>query len=150
MLRANLPVLAPDAPLIAGVALGSDALDGALARALGDETAFGGYCDALADVAFWTWFASRWETSTALRRVAVASLVTPLVAVVLVYFARGRAVEYPRPVAARNAQVALQVVLMMRALLRTANGGTLAPTYPASDAATQRPATPARKQTEKR
>ncbi|HEX6492612.1 MAG TPA: CDP-alcohol phosphatidyltransferase family protein, partial [Candidatus Dormibacteraeota bacterium] len=60
LLRANLPALTPDAPAWIGlVALATDLLDGGIARRTGDVTAFGGYGDALADIAFWTWYALR-------------------------------------------------------------------------------------------
>jgi hypothetical protein len=120
ILRANLPVLAPDTAVSGVVELGSDALDGALARAFGDETAFGGYCDVLADLAFWTWFAMRWETNPLVRRTEIASMLAPLVLVMAACFVRGRAFEHPRPIAGRNVQVAMQALLTVRALCRGA------------------------------
>jgi phosphatidylglycerophosphate synthase len=116
LLRANLPVLLPDSPMVAVLALASDFVDGTVARALDDETAFGAYCDALADVAFWTWFAARFETNALLRRTAVAMTILPPLVVTAAYLARGRTLDYPRPVLGRNVYVALQTLLTLRAI----------------------------------
>ncbi|MGH7751126.1 MAG: CDP-alcohol phosphatidyltransferase family protein, partial [Candidatus Dormibacteria bacterium] len=116
LLRANLPALLPDTPTVAVLALATDFVDGQLARALDDETAFGAYGDALADVAFWTWFAGRFETNSMLRRTALAMTILPPVAVTAAYLARGRTLDYPRPLLGRKIHVALQALLTLRAI----------------------------------
>ena len=74
LLRANLPAMVrPPSPWTAIAALTTDWADGWLARR-GDDTAFGGYADALADVAFWTWYVGYHEPSRALRTVAYGRL----------------------------------------------------------------------------
>lgn len=119
LVRANLPALAPEAPAWTGVvALATDLLDGVVARRTGDATAFGGYADALADIAFWSWFALRREDDAALRALCVGVWAAPAVAVTAAYIALGRAVDYPRPAALRTLSVALQLVLTVRALTR--------------------------------
>ena len=119
LLRANLPALLPDAPAVGILALASDYLDGRLTRALPDQTAFGAYCDALADVAFWAWFAARREPNTMLRLMALLASLAPPLAVTAAYFIRGRSLDYPRPLLRRNLQVALQAVLALRDLRRS-------------------------------
>ena len=119
LVRANLPALAPEAPAWTGVvALATDLLDGVVARRSGDATAFGGYADALADIAFWSWFALRREDDAALRALCVGVWAAPAVAVTAAYVALGRAVDYPRPAALRTLSVALQAVVTARALSR--------------------------------
>lgn len=82
LLRANLPALAPEAGRWLGAAaLGLDLADGRLARARHTETVFGHYADALADTAFWTWYARRHEPSRLLRAAALAAWAAPVVAV---------------------------------------------------------------------
>lgn len=116
LLRANLPVLLPESPALGTLALASDYIDGRLARTLPDETAFGAYCDALADVAFWTWFAARREPNTMVRLTALTASLGPPVAVAAAYFVCGRTVDYPRPLWGRNLYVALYAVLALRDL----------------------------------
>jgi CDP-alcohol phosphatidyltransferase len=123
LLRANLPALAPDAPAWTGLAaLATDLLDGGIARRTVDTTAFGGYADALADVAFWTWYAVRHEEHAPLRALCIAVWVSPASALTVAYLALGRAVDYPRPSALRDVSVALQIVLTLRALSRAGSG----------------------------
>jgi hypothetical protein len=71
LLRANLPSLSLSAaPWTAGVALLTDVLDGQLARARKEETAFGAYADPLADLVFWNWYVFRNESSPMIRAAA--------------------------------------------------------------------------------
>jgi len=119
LLRANLPALAPEAPAwIGAVALATDLVDGGIARRTSGVTAFGGYGDALADVAFWTWYASRHEDQAWLRALCAGVWLTPGAAVTAAYLALGRAVDYPRPIGLRNLSVALQLLLTVRAVSR--------------------------------
>jgi phosphatidylglycerophosphate synthase len=116
LLRGNLPAMVtPPAPWTAGLALVTDWADGRLARRSG-ETAFGGYADAMADIAFWTWFAKHHEQNRVLRQLATAVWLAPAFAITAAYFFRGGAVEVDRPVAMRNVSVALQVAVAVRAL----------------------------------
>jgi phosphatidylglycerophosphate synthase len=118
LLRANLPAFAPEAGRWLGAAaLGLDLADGRLARAGRTETVFGQYADALADTAFWTWYAYRQEPSRLLRAAALATWAVPVLAVTTLSVARGRMVDPPRPAVARPA-AAMQAVLALRALLR--------------------------------
>jgi hypothetical protein len=119
LLRANLPALAPEGPAwIGAAALATDLLDGGIARRNGVTTAFGGYGDALADAAFWTWYARRHEDGARLRALCITVWLAPAAAVTAAYLARGRAVDYPRPAGLRNLSVALQLLVTFRALGR--------------------------------
>lgn len=122
LLRANLPALvrAP-APWSALVALASDFGDGWLARR-GTPTAFGGYADALGDIAFWTWFVWHHEPRRPIRMLATGLWLGPGLAITVAYFVRGTAVEPPRMVAVRNVSVALQAAVALRALSRREPG----------------------------
>jgi phosphatidylglycerophosphate synthase len=123
LVRANLPALAPEAPAWIGlVALATDLLDGGIARHTADATAFGGYGDALADVAFWSWYALRLEEDIALRALCIGVWAAPAVVVTAAYLALGRAVDYPRPAGLRALSVTLQVLLTVRALTRAGSG----------------------------
>jgi len=123
LLRANLPALAPEAPAWLGlVALATDLLDGGIARRTGGATAFGGYGDALADIAFWTWYALRHEDDAALRGLCIGVWLAPATVVTVADLSLGRAVDYPRPVGIRNLSVALQLVLTLRAVSRGGSG----------------------------
>lgn len=110
LLRANLPVTAA-APVLA---MASDVADGWLARR-GCVSAFGGYADALADVTFWTRFASR-RGSRLLAGLALAGWAAPAAAITVAYFARGGTVDYPRPLWVRRLSAGLQCVIALRAL----------------------------------
>ena len=124
LLRANLPALAaPDAPLLAPVALASDYLDGLLARR-GRETAFGAYADGLADIAFWSWFVAKNEPSTLLRAVALSLWVAPATVVTVAYFKGGRSLDYPRPQAYRLLSVGCQLLVAARSITRDRAGMT--------------------------
>ena len=115
--RANLPVIAPARPRWLGAAaLGSDLLDGALARRLGTETPFGAYADALADATFWTWYAGGDADSRPIRLASLTAWALPVIAVTTASLARGRMVDPPRSRVLRPA-AALQLVLALRALL---------------------------------
>ena len=118
--RANLPTQAHRwwLPVLA---LASDLADGRIARKLGTETSFGASADALADAAFWTWFALRHEPDARLRAAAVLAWVLPALAVTTGSVGRGRMIDAPRPVLLRPAAT-LQAVLTGRAVLRHAHG----------------------------
>lgn len=119
LFRANLPVLGGPPRWLPVLALGTDILDGRLARHTGGETAFGRYADSLADAVFWIWFTLRHEPSRALRIVALAAWAAPVVLVTVVSIAGGRMVDAPRPALLRPA-AAMQAILAARALLRPA------------------------------
>lgn len=124
LVRANLPALVTGAaPWTGIVALATDRIDGRLARRAG-ETAFGAYADALADVAFWTWFAHRHERDRRVRLLATTVWLTPATLVTLAYLLSGRSVDYPRPAAVRTLSVGMQVLLTLRALTRRCGGRT--------------------------
>ena len=114
IVRANLPAVVGYRPWLGAAAAATDKVDGIVARRVG-PTFFGHYADALADAAFWAWFARRSGTSRRLVAVAGAAWVAPVVAVTAGSFASGRMVEAPRPRLLRPA-AALQVVLAARAL----------------------------------
>lgn len=112
--RASLPAFGPGR-WAGAAAVAGDVLDGVLARGRGDVTAFGAYADALADTAFWTWFAARYEPSRVLRAAVLATWAAPAVAVTGASLALGRMAEAPRPAVIRPA-AALAAVLAARAL----------------------------------
>jgi hypothetical protein len=115
VLRANLPALGRRVgPWLGPVAIATDLADGRLARRLDAETMFGGYADALADAAFWTWFATRYEPNRWFRAAAIVAWAAPVGAVTAASLARGRFVTVPRPRILRPA-AALQLVLAVRA-----------------------------------
>jgi Phosphatidylserine synthase len=115
--RANLPVLAAGRPRWLGfAALGSDLLDGALARRLGSQSAFGAYADSLADAAFWIWYTIRDPRSRPVRLAGLAAWALPVLAVSGISVRRGRMLDAPRPRVLRPA-AALQLVLALRAPL---------------------------------
>ena len=118
MLRANLPAIwrGPQRWLPA-VALASDLADGRLARRTGGETPFGAQADALADAAFWTWFAIHYEPSRWVRTTALAAWAAPVAAVTAASIQRGRMLDAPRPVMLRPA-AAMQAIIAVRALVR--------------------------------
>jgi hypothetical protein len=114
--RANLPTLTGGwwSPVLA---LGSDLADGRLARTLSTTSPFGASADAVADAAFWTWYALRHEPSRPVRAVALLVWVLPVIAVTAASVGRGRMVDAPRPVLFRPA-AAMQAILAVRAILR--------------------------------
>jgi len=118
IVRANLPAagIGPGRWLGA-LALATDLTDGWLARRRHAETMLGGYADALADAAFWTWFAIRHEPNRALRAAALVAWAAPVVTVVAASIARGRIVDVPQPIVLRPA-AALQATLAVRAAAR--------------------------------
>jgi hypothetical protein len=114
--RANLPALARGwwLPILA---LGSDVADGRLARGLGTASPFGASADALADAAFWAWYARCHEPSRAIRAAAVLAWVAPVLTVTTISVSRGQMIDSPRPVVLRPA-AALQAALTIRAIRR--------------------------------
>lgn len=118
LLRASLPALedrlGPALPLIG---LATDFLDGKIARATDTVTPFGRDADFLADAALWNWYATRHETSPALRVAAAAVWLLPVAAVAASSFASGAMTEVPRSPWIRPA-AALEVILAARALRR--------------------------------
>lgn len=116
LLRGNLAVLGGGLGRWRAVlALASDLLDGRLARRAGTETSFGAHADSLADAAFWTWFARRYERSRRVRIAALAAWGVPVVAVTATSIWRGRMLDTPRPVLLRPA-AAMQAVVAVRAV----------------------------------
>ncbi len=119
LLRANLPSLsASAAPWTAGVAVLTDVLDGHLARARKEETAFGAYADPLADLVFWNWYVFRNESNPWIRAVAIVAWPLPAAVITAAYFVRGRTLDYPRPAATRLLSGAFQCWIGMRAFQR--------------------------------
>ena len=115
LLRALLPSLASGSRWTSLVALATDFLDGRLARR-DSESAFGAFADPIADGAFWSWYALRWEQNRWLRWAPVALFGATTAAITFVYFARGRTIDYPRPEAIRYASGAAQILLTIRTL----------------------------------
>jgi phosphatidylglycerophosphate synthase len=137
LVRANLPVLAPDsARAVGALALVTDLADGRVARARHATSRFGQYADTFADATFWTWFALRHEPSAALRAAALAAWVAPVVAITTGSVARGRMIDSPRPELLRPA-VALQALLAVRALI---NGRAARPRLARRGRSPRRPA----------
>jgi CDP-alcohol phosphatidyltransferase len=114
LLRANLPTVASNRWL-GLVALGTDLLDGQLARHTHSETLFGAHADSLADAAFWLWFAARHEPNPLLRAAALGAWAAPVLALTTASVARGRLIDPLRPAAVRPA-AAMQALLAARAL----------------------------------
>jgi hypothetical protein len=115
LLRALLPSLAPASRWTSLVALATDFADGRLARA-GCESAFGAFADPFADGIFWSWYALRWEQNRWLRWVPITLCGGSTAIIALAYFARGRTIDYPRPIGLRYVSALTQVVLAMRTL----------------------------------
>ena len=113
LFRALLPALAPASRWTSMVALATDFADGRVARR-GEESAFGAYADPIADGAFWSWYALRWEPNRWLRWVPVTLFASSIAAISLVYFMSGRTINYPRPKAVRYASAATQILLTCR------------------------------------
>ncbi len=115
VLRGLLPSLAPASRWTSLVALATDFFDGHLARR-GDESAFGAFADPIADGVFWSWYSLRWERNRWLRWAPLTLFAASVAGITAAYFARGRAIDYPRPMAVRYASGATQVVLALRAM----------------------------------
>ena len=115
LLRALLPALAPTSRWPALIALGTDSIDGRLARK-GAESAFGAFADPIADGAYWSWFALRWEPNRWLRWAPITLFAASVLGISAAYFARGRAIDYPRPVAVRYVSGVTQILLTLRSL----------------------------------
>lgn len=114
--RANLPTLT-DAWWLPLLAVGTDLVDGRVARRLATDCPFGAAADALADATFWTWYAVRREPSRVLRTTALLAWAAPVVTVTGHSIREGRMVDPPRPVVVRPA-AALQAVLAARCVAR--------------------------------
>ena len=115
VLRALLPSLLPASRWTCLIAIATDFADGHLARR-GEESAFGAYADPIADGAFWSCYALRWETSRWLRWVPVTLLALSVAGISAAYFTRGRSIDYPRPMSVRYASAAAQILLALRSL----------------------------------
>ena len=115
LLRALLPALAPDSRWTSMVALATDFSDGHLARCK-NESAFGAFADPIADGAFWSWFALHWEPSRSWRWAPITLFASSAAGIATAYFARGRAIDYPRPIALRYASAAAQILTTLRTL----------------------------------
>lgn len=113
--RGLLPAVAPDSRWTSILALATDLADGLLARR-GEESAFGGFADPIADGVFWSTFALRWERNHWLRWAPLAVFGVAAGAIAVSYFARGRTIDYPRLIAVRYLSVGMQVALTLRAL----------------------------------
>lgn len=98
------------------LAVATDVADGRLARR-GRVTAFGAYADALADVTFWTRFAAG-RCGRPLGALALAAWVAPAAVIAVAYVARGRTIDYPRPIWMRRLSAALQCAIAIGALTR--------------------------------
>ncbi|MEO6796839.1 MAG: CDP-alcohol phosphatidyltransferase family protein [Candidatus Dormibacter sp.] len=119
LLRGNLPSLSPSAaPWTAGVALVTDWLDGRLARARKEETAFGAYADPLADLVFWSWYVFRNECNPWIRAATVLAWPLPAAVITAAYFALGQSLDYPRPAMTRLLSAAFQCWIGTRAFGR--------------------------------
>jgi hypothetical protein len=115
LLRALLPSLAPNSRWTSLVAMATDFADGRIARR-GEETAFGAFADPIADGAFWSWFALRWEPNRGMRWVPLTVFAASVAGISAAYFARGRTIDYPRLVAIRYASAAAQILFTLRAV----------------------------------
>ena len=118
LVRAMLPALVPDRPVAgAAAALLTDLADGRVARRT-HPTAFGAYADSITDLVFWSWFAARHEPDRLCRTACLSVWLAPFLTVTVLYFARGRSVDYPRPFAYRALAVGCQVAVALRAAFR--------------------------------
>ena len=115
LVRALLPAVARDYRWTPLVALATDFSDGLLARRNG-KSAFGEFADPIADGAFWSWFALRWEPNRWLRWAPISLFALSAAGISATYVARGRTVDYPRPIALRFASAAGQILLTLRML----------------------------------
>ena len=118
LLRAMLPYIAPDSRWTSLVAIATDFADGHLARK-GEESAFGAFADPIADGVFWGSYALRWERNPWLRRVPLTLFAGSAAVISVLYFARGRTIDYPRLEAVRYASAVMQIVLAIRAYTKT-------------------------------
>jgi CDP-alcohol phosphatidyltransferase-like enzyme len=117
LVRALLPALGPDSRWTAPLSLATDFLDGRLARR-GGGSAFGAFADPIADGVFWSWYALRWDPSPWLRWVPITLFGGSVAVIAGAYFARGRTIDYPRPMAIRYASGIMQIVLTLRSVRR--------------------------------
>lgn len=117
LLRANLPAVAARNPALGALAaLGTDFLDGRLARRGNRSTGFGAFADGLADSIFWSWFLMRFEPSAAFRALGLALWAGPPAAIIAAYLKEGRTVDFPRPQAFRVLSVGCQLLIGSRAI----------------------------------
>ena len=114
LVRALLPAVARDYRWTPLVALATDFTDGRLARKCG-KSAFGEFADPIADGAFWSWFALRWEPNRWLRWAPLTLFALATGAIATAYFRSGRTIDYPRPVALRYMSAGMQILLTLRA-----------------------------------
>ena len=115
LLRALLPSFAPNSRWTSLVAMATDLADGRLARR-GEESVYGAFADPIADGAFWSWFALRWEPNRGLRWVPLTVFAASVAGIAAAYFARGRTIDYPRLVAIRYLSAAAQILFTLRAM----------------------------------
>jgi len=115
LLRALLPSFAPNSRWTSLVAMATDFADGRVARR-GQDSAFGAFADPIADGAFWSWFALRWEPNRGLRWVPLTVFSASVAGISAAYFARGRSIDYPRLMAIRYASAAAQILFTLRAM----------------------------------
>jgi phosphatidylglycerophosphate synthase len=113
VLRGLLPTLAPGSRWTSLAALATDFVDGRLARR-GRESAFGAFADPIADGIFWSWYALRWERNPWLRWVPITLFAGSTAVISVAYFARGRAIDYPRPIAVRYLSGITQILFALR------------------------------------
>jgi hypothetical protein len=113
LLRAQLPSLVPNSRWTPLAALATDFVDGRLARR-GRESAFGAFADPIADGIFWSWYALRWERNRWLRWVPLTLFAGSTAVIAVAYFARGRAIDYPRPMAVRYLSGITQILFALR------------------------------------
>lgn len=118
LFRANLPALENRLGRAGALlALGTDLLDGKLARATHAETTFGKQADFLADTAFWTWYTVRHETSRRARALTLAAWAAPVAGITVASFLQGRLVEIPRSRWLRPS-AAVEILIGARVIVR--------------------------------
>lgn len=126
LMRANLPAVEHVLGLwVPTMALGSDFVDGKLARATRTESSFGQYADFLADTALWTWFSMRHETDKTVKMAALAAWMAPVTVVLSGSVLRGQMIDVPRRWWFRPAatvQVVLGIRMVHRWIRSTARG----------------------------
>jgi phosphatidylglycerophosphate synthase len=115
LLRGSLPSLAPASRWTSLAALATDFVDGRLARR-GEESAFGAFADPIADGIFWSYYALRWGPNRWLRWVPITLFAGSAAVISVAYFARGRAIDYPRLTVVRYASGVAQIMLAVRTL----------------------------------
>ena len=122
LVRACLPVR----PWAAAIAVATDFADGRIARRLG-QTAFGAYADPLADVTFWTAVAFRPEVGRWPRALVLGLWLVPTAVIAATYLARGRTIDYPRPVVMTRMSAVAQLLLTVDLVRRSRRVGATVP-----------------------